>query len=211
MERVATILLVITPCAFSASTPLALIATVGAAGRRGLVIKGGSSIEACSRAKVVLLDKTGTLTTSTPQLATIDAFDRTEDQVLTLAAIAEKHSTHPLARAVAAAEHRGLNIDDPEHFEVTSGHGILATYAGHRVAIGNQRFLHRHNVTLPEAIQVHAARREETGYTLAYVLYDDAVIGVLGFLAQPRPSAAGVIAGLRKLGVRHIVMVTGDR
>lgn len=212
MERVATILLVITPCAFSASTPLALIATVGAAARRGLIIKGGSSIEACSRAKVVLLDKTGTLTASTPQLATIDAFDRTEDEVLTLAAIAEKHSTHPLARAVvAAAERRGLGIDDPEHFEVASGHGILATYAGHRLAIGNERFLHRNNIPLPEAIQAHAAHREETGHTLAYVLDNDAVIGVLGFLAQPRPSAAGVIAGLRKLGVQHIVMVTGDR
>jgi len=212
MERVATILLVITPCAFSASTPLALIATVGAAARRGLVIKGGSSIEACSRAKVVLLDKTGTLTASTPQLATIDAFDRTEDEVLTLAAIAEKHSTHPLARAVVvAAEHRGLTVDDPEHFEVASGHGIIASYAGHRIAIGNERFLHRNNIPLPEAVQAHAARREDTGYTLAYVLDDDAVIGVLGFLAQPRPSAAGVIAGLRKLGVQHIVMVTGDR
>src|SRR5882757_3422939 len=74
LERVAAILLVITPCAFTASTPLALIATVGNAARRGLVIKGGSAIEAASRTQVVLLDKTGTLTASTPQLVTIDGF-----------------------------------------------------------------------------------------------------------------------------------------
>ena len=212
MARVATILLVITPCAFSASTPLALIATVGAAARRGLVIKGGASIEACSRARVVLLDKTGTLTASTPQLATIDAFDRTENDVLTLAAIAEKHSTHPLARAVTvAAEQRHLAIEDPEHFEVASGHGILATYAGRRIAVGNERFLDRNNIPIPEQVRAQAARREEAGNTLAYVLHEGTIIGLLGFLAQPRPSAAAVIAGLRKLGVRHIVMVTGDR
>jgi Cu+-exporting ATPase len=213
MERVATILLVITPCAFSASTPLALIATVGAAARRGLVIKGGASIEASSRAKVVLLDKTGTLTASTPQLATVDAFaGHTDTEVLELAAIAEKHSTHPLARAVGvAAEQRGLIVADPEHFEVASGHGIIATYAGHRLAVGNERFLDRNNIPIPDAVRAQAHHREEAGHTLAYVLREDKIIGLLGFLAQPRPSAAAVIAGLRKLGVRHIVMVTGDR
>lgn len=213
MERVASILLVITPCAFSASTPLALIATVGAAARRGLVIKGGSSIEACSRAKVVLLDKTGTLTASTPQLATLDALGgHSEQEVLLLAAIAEKHSTHPLARAVlAAAGQHGLAIPGPEQFEVASGHGIIAIYAGRCIAVGNDRFLGRSGITLPDPVRALATVREEAGYTLAYVLHDGAIIGVLGFLAQPRASAAAVIAGLRKLGVRRIVMVTGDR
>lgn len=211
--RVASILLVITPCAFSASTPLALIATVGAAARRGLVIKGGASIEACSRARVVLLDKTGTLTASTPQLATLDAFaGHGEDEVLQLAAIAEKHSAHPLARAVlAAAEQHGPVADDPESFEVASGHGIVATHAGHRISVGSERFLDRAGITIPHAVRLAAAEREESGHTLAYVLRDGAIIGILGFLAQPRASAAAVIAGLRKLGVRHIVMVTGDR
>ncbi|MFI7676376.1 heavy metal translocating P-type ATPase [Actinophytocola sp. NPDC049390] len=213
MERVAAILLVITPCAFSASTPLALIATVGAAARRGLVIKGGAAIEACSRAKVVLLDKTGTLTASTPQLATIDAFAGHSDlEVLRLAAIAEKHSTHPLARAVgAAATDHDLDIAEPDDFEVASGHGILATHAGRRLAVGNERFLDRSAITIPDPVRARAAEREAAGHTLAYVLSDGAVIGLLGFLAQPRHSAAAVITGLRKLGVRHIVMVTGDR
>jgi heavy metal translocating P-type ATPase len=213
MERVATILLVITPCAFSASTPLALIATVGAAARRGLVIKGGSSIEACSRARVVLLDKTGTLTASTPQLGTLDGLDGyTEQDLLRLAAIAEKHSTHPLARAVlAAAEQRDLDIPDPEQFEVASGHGITALYDGRRIAVGSDRFLDSTGIARPDRVRALAASREEAGHTLAYVVHDGVVIGVLGFLAQPRPSATAVIAGLRKLGVRHIVMVTGDR
>ena len=212
MERVAATLLVITPCAFSASTPLALIATVGAAARRGLVVKGGASIEALSRARVVLLDKTGTLTDSTPQLATIDAFGRSEEDVLLLAAVAEKHSAHPLARAVtAAADQRGLKIPDPDRYEIASGHGITATHAGAHLAVGNERFLGRQLITVPEPVRMRAERREHDGHTLAYVLHDGEVIGLLGFLAQPRPSAQAVIAGLRKLGVKHIVMVTGDR
>ncbi|AKH83954.1 hypothetical protein AA958_19145 [Streptomyces sp. CNQ-509] len=213
MDRVAAILLVITPCAFSASTPLALIATVGAAARRGLVIKGGAAIEACSRAKVVLLDKTGTLTAATPQLTTIDAFgSHSEAEVLQLAAIAEKHSTHPLARAVgAAAAERGLKVEDPEDFEVASGHGVTATHAGRRLTVGNERFLDRTNIAIPGPVRARAAEREAAGHTLAYVLCDGTVIGLLGFLAQPRGNAAAVIGGLRKLGVQHVVMVTGDR
>lgn len=212
LERVAAILLVITPCAFTASTPLALIATVGNAARRGLVIKGGSAIEAASRTQVVLLDKTGTLTASTPQLVTIDGFGHTEDEVLRLAAIAEKPSTHPLARAMgAAATQRGLDIPDPQRFEVAAGHGVLAVHTGHDLAVGNERFLHRHGFPIPAAVRAQAARREEAGHTVAYVVDNRTVIGLLGFLAQPRPSAAQVIAGLRKLGVRDIVMVTGDK
>jgi heavy metal translocating P-type ATPase len=211
LDRVASILLVITPCAFTASTPLALIATVGNAARRGVIMKGGSGIEASSRSQVVLLDKTGTLTTSTPQLITVDAFRGSERDVLRLAAIAEKPSTHPLARAIGvAAAGRDLDVPDPQDFEVASGHGVLAVHAGRRLAVGNERFLRRRGIVAAPAVRDRAVLREEEGYTIAYVVEGDVVIGLLGFLAQPRDSAAEVIGGLRKLGVEHIVMVTGD-
>jgi heavy metal translocating P-type ATPase len=212
LERVAAILLVITPCAFSASTPLAIIATVGNAARRGIVIKGAASIEACSRATVVLLDKTGTLTASTPQLALVDAFDRAENDVLRLAAIAEKPSSHPLARAVgAAASQRGLHVADPTGFQLAAGHGIHAGHDGHDLAVGNERFLDQAGITIPDAVRRQAARREAEGHTIAYLVEDETIIGLLGFLAPPRRDAAAVIAGLRRLGIRHVVMLTGDR
>jgi heavy metal translocating P-type ATPase len=212
LGRVATILLVITPCAFSASTPLALIATIGNAARRGIVIKSGLSMEALSRVDVMLLDKTGTLTAATPQLVTIDAVNRTEDEVLTLAATAERPSSHPLARAIcAAASNRGLPVTDPDGFELAGGHGVIAQHAGHRIAVGSDRFLRRHRPAIPEAAHTLAAEREAAGHTLAYVVDNDQVIGVLGFLALPRPSASQIVAGLRHLGVRRIIMVTGDR
>jgi heavy metal translocating P-type ATPase len=213
LERVATILLVITPCAFAASTPLAVIATVGNAAKRGIVIKGGSGLEAASRATVVLLDKTGTLTASTPRLGTVDAItDLTEDEVLRLAAAAEKPSSHPLARAVVmGAAEREITAPDPEEFEVASGHGVIAELDGHRLAVGNARFLDQRGIELPERGREVAALREEAGNTVAYVVRDGVVVGVLGFLAPPRSDAAQVIAGLRRLGVRKLVMVTGDR
>lgn len=213
LERVAAILLVITPCAFSASTPLALIATIGVAARLGIVIKGGTCIEALSRVSVVLLDKTGTLTASTPQLSVIEAIGRTEDEVLTVAAIAERPSSHPLARAVcAAASERDLAVVDPDEFELASGHGVIASYAGHRIAVGSARFLDRRDdLVVPGSVRDRAASLEAAGYTIAYVLEQDTVIGILGFLAQPRASASAVIAGLRDLGIRQLIMVTGDR
>jgi len=227
LERVAAILLVITPCAFAAATPLAVIATVGNAARRGIVIKGGSGLEALSRADVVLLDKTGTLTDSTPRLATVDALTSintggadgaaadaavSEDEVLRLAAAAEKPSSHPLARAVcAAAEQRGIEPADPEEFEVASGHGVTAVTGGRRIAVGNARFLATRGIPLPEHVSAVASRREDEGHTVAYVVDGERVIGVLGFLAPPRSNAAAVIAGLRRLGVRELVMVTGDQ
>lgn len=212
LERVAAILLVITPCAFSASTPLALIATIGNAARHGIVIKGGASIEALSRAQVMLLDKTGTLTASTPQLSVIDALGRPELEVLAAAAIAERPSSHPLARAVcAAADERGLRRTEPDHFEVSSGHGVIATYRGHRLAVGSSRFLQQYDhLVVPGTVRAQASGWEAAGHTVAYVIEDSTVIGILGFLAQPRANAVAVIGGLRRLGIRRLIMVTGD-
>jgi len=213
LERAATILLVITPCAFSASTPLALIATIGNAARRGIVIKGGSCIEACSRATVVLLDKTGTLTASTPDLSVVEVTDgASEAEVLRLAAIAERPSSHPLAHSVVrAAQARGIHIPDPDSFEVASGHGITARWSGRTVAVGNQRFIHAANLAIPPDLSEAAARREAEGHTLAFVVVDGTVVGLLGFSAAARPDAPAVVAGLRRLGVRQLVMLTGDR
>lgn len=213
LERAATILLVITPCAFSASTPLALIATIGNAARRGIVIKGGSCIEACSRATVVLLDKTGTLTKSTPDLTAVVVTEgRDENEVLRLAAVAEGSSSHPLASAVVrAAERDGLQLPAPESFEVASGHGVRASWSEHDIAVGSRRFVEEAGMVIPTNLLEKARHLEEEGQTLAFVADGGAVVGVLGFSAPARANAPAVIAGLRRLGVREIVMLTGDR
>ncbi|GIH03476.1 copper-translocating P-type ATPase [Rhizocola hellebori] len=212
LERVATILLVITPCAFAASTPLAIIATVGNAARRGIVVKGAASLEAASRASIVLLDKTGTLTSSTPALNAIDGFGYTDAEVLQLAAIAEKQSSHPLARAVVTtAEAQGMVVPDPDAFELAAGHGVKATFQQHSLVVGNERYLDQIGVTITGIVREIALRREAEGRTIAYLIRDGVIIGLLGFLAEPRREASEVIAGLKRLGVKQIVMITGDR
>lgn len=213
LERVAVILLVVTPCAFAASTPLAVVTTVGNAARRGIVVKGAGALEAATRTDTVLLDKTGTLTASTPQLVTVDAIgDNDEHDVLRLAAIAEQPSGHPLAEAVcAAAAERGITASRPDEFQLAPGHGVTAVSGEHRLAIGNKRFLDQLGVTLTPQIERVAAEREEQGHTVAYVLDHGVIIGVLGFIALPRRNAKDVIDGLRALGMRELVMVTGDQ
>lgn len=213
LQRVATVLLVITPCAFSASTPLALIATIGNAARRGIVIKGGSCIEACSRAKVVLLDKTGTLTESTPELTDLGVAEgHSEDEMLRLAAIAERPSSHPLAHAVVrSAQRRGIDVPNPESFEVATGHGVTAVWSGREVAVGSQRFIDEGAHAVPAELVAKADRMGAEGRTVAFVVVDGVVAGLLGFSAPARPNAPAVVAGLRRLGVRDVVMLTGDR
>lgn len=212
LERVASILLVITPCAFAASTPLALVATIGNAARRGIVIKNGACIEALTRADVALLDKTGTLTTPTPVLAAVEPLADDKDDLLTLAAVAERQSGHPLARAVVdAALARGLTVPEPTTFQVASGHGVYAAWNGRSIAVGNERFIAREGLVVPLTLRERARRCEDEGHTLSYVAVDGSIRGYLGFLAMPRHNAHEVVTGLRRFGMRHLVMLTGDR
>ena len=211
VERAAAILLVITPCAFAASTPLALVATVGNAARRGIVTKGAASIEALDRSSVMLLDKTGTLTASTPQVVGLEVFSGTEQELLKVAAIAEKSSAHPLARAiVAAAIERDLAVPEPDGFEVVTGSGVRAPWQGQTIRVGNDRFLAREGLAVPETVRQRAATWQEEGHTVVYVACDDEVLGFVSFLAAPRGSANAVVEGLRGLGFERIVMITGD-
>lgn len=211
-HRMAAIFLVLAPCAFSAATPLALVATIGNAARYGVMIKNGSVIEALPRARVALLDKTGTLTTSAPVLALIESPGSGEDELLALAAVAESAiGSHPLARAVLdAAAARGLPVREPRTAEVTGGSGVTAICDGRRVAVGNAKFMRRAGIAVPEPLEERARRLQDEGYTLSYVAADSEILGFLGFLAQPRPAARAVVDGLRRTGLASIVMLTGD-
>lgn len=210
--RMASILLVLAPCAFSASTPLALVATIGNAARYGIMIKNAPVIEALPRATVALLDKTGTLTTSTPVLNVIEAGDGSSEELLAVAASAESAiSSHPLARAVLdAAAERGVRVVDPDTAEVVSGNGVVATVDGRRVAVGNERFMRRVGLSVPTGLDDIGLRRQHEGHTLAYIAIDGEIRGFFGFIATPRPAARTVVDGLRRFGLEHVVMLTGD-
>jgi Cd2+/Zn2+-exporting ATPase/Cu+-exporting ATPase len=200
----AAVLVVACSCSFALATPIAMLASIGAGARRGLLIKGGKYLEALARADVLLVDKTGTLTLGRPQIAGIIALNGVpEDEVLALAAAAERYSEHPLAEAVRqAAGERGLALAAPEQFESVPGLGVRAQVNGRRIAVGSRRMIAGPAARMDEL--------ERQGKTLLVVARDDAPIGVLAAADTVRPEVPTAISAVRALGVREIELLTGD-
>jgi Cd2+/Zn2+-exporting ATPase/Cu+-exporting ATPase len=139
----AAVLVVACSCSIALATPIAMLASIGAAAKRGLLIKGGKYLEALARADVLLLDKTGTLTLGQPQITDVIPLNGLlESEILALAASAERYSEHPLAEAVrAAARAQNITLTEPRDFEAIPGHGVRARVNGNLVALGNRRLI----------------------------------------------------------------------
>lgn len=202
----AAVLVVACSCSFALATPIALLASIGAAAKRGLLIKGGKYLEALARADVLLLDKTGTLTLGRPQITDVVSLDgASADELVALAASAERYSEHPLAEAVrAAARARGLVLQEPGDFEALPGFGVRARVNGHTVVVGNRRLLPK-EVTAPPV-----ARLLTEGKTLLYVVRDGHPVGLLAAADTLRPDVPKALAALRALGLTEIELLTGD-
>jgi Cd2+/Zn2+-exporting ATPase/Cu+-exporting ATPase len=200
----AAVLVVACSCAFSLATPVAMLASIGNAARRGIVIKGGKHVEALARADVLLLDKTGTLTLGRPRITDVVPLNGADpDDVLSLAASAERHSEHPLAEAVRVlASERGLRTVEPEEFEALPGVGVRARVGGRWVTVGRSR--------AQAAPGIEAQALEAEGKTLLFVARDGVPIGVLAAADTVRPEVPEAIASLRALRVGHIELLTGD-
>ena len=202
----AAVLIVACSCSFALATPIAILASIGAAARRGLLIKGGKPLEALARVDVLLLDKTGTLTLGRPRITDVLALGGiSEREVLALAASAERYSEHPLAEAVRGeARERGLALQDPEAFEVVLGLGVRARVGGAAIAVGNRRLL-------PAASSIPGvAALEAQGKTLLFVARDGGLIGLLAAADTLRPEVPAAFDAVRALGITHIELLTGD-
>lgn len=205
-SAVAAVLLVACSCSFALATPIAMMATIGAAARRGLLFKGGRVVEALARTDVLLIDKTGTLTLGRPQVTDVVPVNgATADSLLALAASAERYSEHPLAGAVRQeAEARGLSLQTAEAFEAIPGLGLRARIAGRQVVIGSRRW-----VTAGQA-HPEISRLETEGKTLLYVEQDGELLGTVAFSDSLRPEVPEALAELRALGIREFHLLTGD-
>lgn len=202
----AAVLIVACSCSFALATPIAMLASVGAAARRGLLIKGGKPLEALARADVLLVDKTGTLTLGRPRITDVLALPGTsEEEVLALAASAERYSEHPLAEAVRlAARERGLPLSEPEAFEALPGLGVRARVGGRAIAVGNRRMLPAAS-SRPEI-----AALEAQGKTLLFLARDGELVGLLAAADTLRPEVPAALDAVRALGVGRIELLTGD-
>jgi Cu+-exporting ATPase len=202
----AAVLVVACSCAFALATPIAMLASIGAGAKRGLLIKGGKYLESLDRADVLLIDKTGTVTLGRPQITDILPLNgASEEEVLSLAASAERYSEHPLAEAVrAAARTRHASLAEPEEFEAVPGLGVRARVNGALITVGNRR-------AIPAAASpAIAPELEAQGKTALFVARDGELIGALATADTPRPDVPDALNAVREMGVRHIELLTGD-
>lgn len=200
------VLVVACSCSFALATPIAMLASIGAGARRGLLIKGGKYQETLARADVLLIDKTGTLTLGQPRITDVIPLDPvSETELLTLAASAERYSEHPLAEALrSAAQERRLPLIEPVDFTAVPGMGVQALLDGRRVVVGSRRM-----VPLGGAVAI-AVALEAQGKTLLFVACEGRLIGILAVADTLRPEVPQALQAVRDLGVQQIELLTGD-
>jgi Cd2+/Zn2+-exporting ATPase len=208
----ALVLLVIAcPCALVISTPVSIVAGIASAAREGVLIKGGVYIEAPASLRAIAFDKTGTLTYGRPTVQAIVPLNgHTERELLERAAALESHSDHPLARAILSkAEEQGVEFEAVDAFTVIQGKGAEGLYRGREFWIGSHRLLHEKGGETEECHDA-ANRLEDAGHSVIALGNDDHVCGLISVSDGVRDSAADTVASIKKLGIEHVVMLTGD-
>jgi Cd2+/Zn2+-exporting ATPase len=212
MIRAITILIVACPCALVLGTPTAVVAAIGNAARQGILIKGGAYLEQMGRLKTLLMDKTGTLTHGRPKVVEIRGLDgMDEKEVLYWAAIAEKRSEHPLARAITEkTEELGMNIPHPQSFENFRGKGVKVQWNSKSILVGSSEMMKREGVEISESAKALFESRQSEGMTSLLITVDRRPVGIISIADTLREGAKEAIDQIRKQGVSEIWMLTGD-
>ncbi len=205
------VLVIACPCALGLATPTALMVGSGLGAERGILIRSGEAIQTFKDIKVVVLDKTGTITRGEPQLTEVTAAEGVAEQrLLHLAASVENASEHPIARAIVeGARERGVQPADVSDFRSTGARGVSGTVDGSHVLIGNHKLLQEHGVGGLEALDEPLRALEARGRTAVLVAADGAALGILAVADSIKASSGQAIADLHALGLR-VVMLTGD-
>jgi heavy metal translocating P-type ATPase len=211
--RFLAVMVVASPCPLILAAPIALIAGVSRAARRGIIVKGGGAIERLGEARTVLFDKTGTVTLGTPAVEHVVAFDGVNpNELLRLAASVDQLSAHMLAEAlVHDAEDRGLALSPPAAVEERPGQGIEGSVGGRRVAVGSSSWLRERGYGGIDDLVERLDGIATPGRARVLVGVDGALAGAIVMADHLRPDAQGLVEHLRDAGVRHVALVTGDR
>ena len=213
VTRAISCLMVDFSCALKLSMPLAVLSAMRECGSYHITVKGGKYLEALSQADTIVFDKTGTLTRATPQVVEVVPFSGcNEREVLQLAACLEEHFPHSMANAVVrAAKERGISHEEMHsEVEYIVAHGIASRVGGERVVIGSHHFVFEdEKCTIPTAEQ-QKFDALKPAYSHLYMAASGQLVGVICISDPLRPEAAAVLNGLRALGIRNTVMMTGD-
>jgi len=205
------VIVIACPCAMGLATPTAIMVGSGIALGCGILVKKGSVLETISNMQVLLLDKTGTLTTGTPIMTDLFPVSRSIDpaKLLECLATAEAHSSHPLAQAsVTAASEAGIQPGEAHDFEERGGYGITCSYEGFRLAVGNERLMEEAGIDC-SALAEKAEQLTAEGKSLIFVAVGTKLVGMAAFGDTLKPNSAMAVKEFRRMGIRTC-MITGD-
>lgn len=199
------VLVVVCSCAIALATPIAMLASIGAAGKQGLLIKGGRFLEALSKVNVLLIDKTGTITLGEPVVTDVVSLNRASKRdIMVLAAGVERYSEHPLGRAIRQhAIQNGIVLPEVREFHVYPGLGAVGIVQGKRVRVGNREFL-----KVTDSLESNELGMQ--GKTVIFIECDDVLIGMIGFSDQLRPEVPEALQMIRQTRKMKIELITGD-
>ncbi len=209
IELAITILVLGCPGALVIGVPVSNVAGIGNGARNGVLLKGSEVIGDFSRLDTMVFDKTGTLTAGNPSVAEKKYYGDNIDEALGYLASVERESDHPLAKAVLE-EIGETTFSQVENTEVVKGGGIVSSVNGHRIAVGNVALMERENVELNEKAKADVARFEKNGNSLVITSVDGELKVLMGVKDQIRPGVKEDLQKLRKLGVKNLVMLSGD-
>lgn len=214
LYRAISVLVASSPCALAISTPSAVLSGIARAAKKGVLIKGGRPLEDLGSLTTIAFDKTGTLTEGKPRLThaeSLNGFDR--DTFLKIVLDVESLSNHPLAKGISKDIITGYGMENlhlSSNIKALQGMGIQARYGDVPVQIGNMALMGKENVEVSPEVLEKMDTLLQKGNTVMLVAYKNSLIGMLGVMDLPRPFAAPTLIKLKKLGIKHMVMLTGD-
>lgn len=197
-----TFLVVSCPCALVISIPLGLFAGLGSASRNGILIKGSNYLEALNDVDTIVFDKTGTLTKGEFRVTEIKAIDRSNDELLKIAAYGESYSNHPIAKSIVREFNQELDTSLVTNYQEIAGYGIEMEFHNHHYSLGNDKFLTKYNLEVPNL---------DVNGSVVFIIEDQRYIGYIVIGDTLKDNAKLAIKTLKKLGVKKTVMLTGDR
>jgi len=205
------VLIIACPCAMGLATPVSIMVGTGRAANSGVLFRRGDALQRLRDVGMVAFDKTGTLTEGRPEvIETVATGDADDKRVLALAAAVERHSEHPIGRAIVeSVSNSGVEIPDSDNFDSETGQGVTAEVDGQTIRVGGPRLLESRRIELPDDLGEASDRLSAKGATVVYVISGDAVKGLIAVADPIKPGAKRAIAALHDSGLRT-AMVTGD-
>jgi Cu+-exporting ATPase len=204
------VLVIACPCALGLATPTAVMVGTGKGAESGVLIKGAEHLESAHRLTTVVLDKTGTITKGEPEVTDIVTMgDYSENDLLQMAAAAEKGSEHPLGEAIInGAKKKGLELEDASQFKAIPGHGIEVEIEDNKILIGNKKLMKDRNISIDSVIQ-RMEELEGQGKTAMLMAVDNKLAGIIAVADTVKESSAEAIKHLKDMGI-EVIMITGD-